>query len=48
MAALQVSYLYDQFGMKLATAGGLGALFGMMNIFSRATGGLLSDLAARR
>ncbi|KAJ9531651.1 hypothetical protein QJQ45_021793, partial [Haematococcus lacustris] len=41
-----VAYLYDQFQMNLTTAGGLGALFGLMNLFSRASGGLLSDLAA--
>ncbi|GFH26803.1 nitrate/nitrite transporter [Haematococcus lacustris] len=43
-----VAYLYDQFQMNLTTAGGLGALFGLMNLFSRASGGLLSDLAAVR
>ena len=35
-----------QFGLSLVTAGGLGALFGLMNLFSRASGGMLSDLAA--
>jgi NNP family nitrate/nitrite transporter-like MFS transporter len=43
-----VDYLYDEFQMNLVTAGALGALFGFMNIFSRASGGLLSDLAASR
>lgn len=43
-----VTYLYDQFHMSLVTAGGLGALFGLMNLFSRASGGALSDLVAIR
>ena len=43
-----VNYLYDQFGLTLATAGGLGSLFGFMNIFSRASGGMLSDLVAKK
>jgi NNP family nitrate/nitrite transporter-like MFS transporter len=38
--------LIIQFGLSLVTAGGLGALFGLMNLFSRASGGMLSDLAA--
>lgn len=43
-----VQYLYDQFELNLATAGGLGAMFGLMNIFSRASGGMISDLVAAR
>ncbi|GAX86367.1 hypothetical protein CEUSTIGMA_g13779.t1, partial [Chlamydomonas eustigma] len=43
-----VLYLYDQFGLSLVTAGGLGAMFGLMNLFSRASGGALSDLMATR
>eukprot|EP00798_Chlamydomonas_sp_ICE-L_P021321 gene21321-28253_t len=43
---LIVDYLYDQFQLDHMTAGGLGALFGLMNLFSRASGGMLSDLAA--
>ncbi len=43
-----VSYLYDEFGLSLVTAGGLGAMFGLMNIFSRASGGMLSDIVAIR
>ncbi|PRW20984.1 nitrate transporter [Chlorella sorokiniana] len=41
-------YLYDQFGIDLHTAGVLGAVFGLSNLFARALGGLLSDHAARR
>ncbi|GAX75764.1 hypothetical protein CEUSTIGMA_g3207.t1 [Chlamydomonas eustigma] len=43
----RINYLYDQFGLtSLVTAGGLGVLFGLMNLFSRASGGMLSDLVA--
>ncbi|KAG1663217.1 hypothetical protein FOA52_011310 [Chlamydomonas sp. UWO 241] len=41
-----VTYLYDKYRMNLVTAGGLGALFGLMNVFSRPSGGMLSDLIA--
>ncbi|GIM04197.1 hypothetical protein Vretimale_8817 [Volvox reticuliferus] len=40
-------YFYDQFGLNLKVAGALGAIFGLMNLFSRATGGMLSDLVAK-
>lgn len=43
-----VSYFYDQFGLSLVVAGGLGAMFGLLNLFSRASGGMISDLAAAR
>lgn len=43
-----VSYLYDQFGLSLVTAGALGGMFGLMNVFTRATGGLLSDIVAAK
>lgn len=43
-----VQYLYDQFEMDHVTAGGLGSLFGLMNVFTRATGGILSDVVAVR
>ena len=42
-----VSYLYDQFDLSLTTAGVLGSIFGLMNLFSRASGGALSDFAAQ-
>eukprot|EP00882_Tetradesmus_deserticola_P020203 GHRQ01021780.1.p1 GENE.GHRQ01021780.1~~GHRQ01021780.1.p1 ORF type:complete len:278 (+),score=92.87 GHRQ01021780.1:423-1256(+) len=41
-----VYYLYDQFRLTPVLAGALGSIFGMMNIFTRATGGMISDLAA--
>jgi MFS transporter, NNP family, nitrate/nitrite transporter len=42
-----VSYLFDQFGLKLSTAGILGSLFGLMNIFARSLGGFGSDFAGK-
>jgi MFS transporter, NNP family, nitrate/nitrite transporter len=40
-------YLYDQFRLNPVVAGAMGSIFGMMNIFSRGSGGMISDLAAR-
>ncbi|GLI65297.1 hypothetical protein VaNZ11_008790 [Volvox africanus] len=42
-----VEYLFDQFGLSLTTAGALGGAFGMMNLFTRASGGMISDLVAK-
>lgn len=42
------TYVYDQFHVSLAVAGMLGSVFGMLNIISRPSGGLLSDYVARR
>jgi NNP family nitrate/nitrite transporter-like MFS transporter len=39
--------MVDQFSLDLNTAGDIGALFGFMNIFTRASGGMISDIAAR-
>lgn len=33
-----VGYLFDQFGLSITVAGALGAIFGLMNLFSRASG----------
>ena len=41
-------YLYDQFDLKLTIAGLFGGLFGLMNLFSRALGGIVSDWAAKK
>nr|CAD60538.1 NRT2;3 protein [Chlamydomonas reinhardtii] len=42
-----VEYMFDQFGLSLTVAGALGGMFGMMNLFSRASGGMISDLIAK-
>lgn len=42
------SYLHDNFNVDLHTAGVLGSVFGLSNIFARALGGILSDLVAKR
>jgi len=39
-------YFIDYFGVGLATAGLIAGLFGLMNIFARSTGGILSDKIA--
>lgn len=43
-----VSYLFDQFDLPLTTAGLLGSIFGMMNLFARSLGGWLSDYSATK
>lgn len=40
-------YFYDHFGLSLSKSGDLAAVFGLFNIFSRASGGFLSDFVAR-
>ncbi|MEZ4267502.1 MAG: MFS transporter [Myxococcota bacterium] len=41
-------YLHDEFGLSLAAAGGLAAMFGLMNLFARSLGGFLGDVAGGR
>lgn len=41
-------YLYDQFHLELHVAGMLGSVFGLLNLFSRPSGGVISDMAAKR
>jgi NNP family nitrate/nitrite transporter-like MFS transporter len=40
-----VSYYVDEFGQSLEIAGLVGSLFGLMNLFARALGGIISDFA---
>ncbi len=40
-------YLHDRFSLDVATAGTLAGLFGLMNVFARALGGIVSDRVAR-
>ncbi|CAG8482927.1 2964_t:CDS:2 [Paraglomus brasilianum] len=41
-------FLFNHFHLTQKTAGLIGSLFGLMNLFSRATGGFLSDFASSR
>lgn len=41
-------YFIDNFGLSLTTAGILAGLFGIMNLFARALGGIFSDLTNKR
>lgn len=41
-------FFYTHFSLTQKTAGLIGSLFGLMNLFSRATGGFLSDAANAR
>lgn len=47
MNNIVVQYFFDQFDLNLTIAGVLGALFGLMNIFARSVGGLVSDYTAK-
>ena len=40
-------YLHDRFRLDVPTAGMLAGLFGLMNLFARALGGIVSDRVAR-
>ncbi|KAJ3413230.1 hypothetical protein HDV05_008290 [Chytridiales sp. JEL 0842] len=42
------NYFIANFNMDQSTGSLFGALFGLMNLFSRATGGIVSDLAAQK
>jgi len=42
------NYFYSQFNLNLIAAGRIASYSGLMNVVSRASGGLLSDLCARR
>ena len=43
MNNIVAGYLYDQFELDLVTAGILASCYGLMNIFARTIGGLVSD-----
>lgn len=45
---IAVLYFTDRFSLSLTTAGLVAGIFGLMNLFARALGGLFSDLCARR
>ena len=47
MNNIVVQYFFDQFDVKLTTAGILGALFGLMNIVARSIRGARSYIAAK-
>lgn len=40
-------YFFDHFHLSLSIAGILGSIFGLMNLFTRASGGVISDLAGK-
>jgi NNP family nitrate/nitrite transporter-like MFS transporter len=48
MNNLLSQYMFDQFSLGLQTAGLLASVFGLTNILSRPSGGLLSDYVAGR
>ncbi|KAJ7531148.1 hypothetical protein O6H91_14G034100 [Diphasiastrum complanatum] len=41
-------YFFDRFDLNITTAGIIGSISGLMNIFSRPGGGIVSDLVARK
>ncbi len=41
-------YFFDHFDLTLASAGLIAGLFGMMNLFARTLGGVVSDFSARQ
>ena len=41
-------YFYDRFSLELSTAGLIAGLFGLMNLFARTLGGMVSDMVAVR
>jgi len=43
MNNIVAGYLYDQFDLDLTTAGVLASCYGLMNLFARSIGGLISD-----
>lgn len=48
MNNITAKYFYDYHGLSPALAGVFASLFGLMNVFARSSGGLLSDWANKR
>jgi NNP family nitrate/nitrite transporter-like MFS transporter len=46
MNNIVAGYLYDQFNLDIITAGILASCYGLMNLFARSIGGMLSDLTS--
>lgn len=42
------AYFFDYFGLSLQAAGVAAGMFGLMNLFARSLGGIVSDLANKR
>jgi NNP family nitrate/nitrite transporter-like MFS transporter len=48
MNNIVAGYLFDQFGVSLSVAGVLASCYGMMNLFARSVGGIISDWSSTR
>jgi len=48
MNNIVAGYLFDQFGVSLSVAGVLASCYGLMNLFARSVGGIISDWASAR
>jgi NNP family nitrate/nitrite transporter-like MFS transporter len=48
MNNIVAGYLFDQFGVSLQVAGVLASCYGLMNLFARSVGGILSDWSSAR
>ena len=46
MNNIVAGYLFDQFGLNIQVAGVLASCYGLMNLFARSVGGLISDWAS--
>lgn len=42
------TYVQDEFGVKKGLAGAIASLFGLMNLFARSLGGILSDVMSKK
>ena len=48
MNNIVAGYLFDQFGVSLSVAGVLASCYGLMNLFARSVGGIISDWSSTR